>query len=451
MYSLSRIGEFYSSHRPILIYLIVYFLFILILSTIGLSTRADSWRILNSAYYINTHHAYMVSRFPGYPVTEFFYSLFILGGVLFVDAIACFISVFALFIFHEILVEFKIENSLYIVIFVSQVSIWLKSSLYPTDYILSILLLLLSLFMLLKYHNDLSAIIFSLGVGSRPNNIYFGFFFLLFFIFYNKNYIKGIRFFLISFFVSILWLSPLVLTYGSNFLTIYPSNTWNIFHGIYQFFSTFSILFIIFVFCLSVLFLSLFVRSVLENYPQYFNVSYLRKIYKDNKFQLLIIFTIIPALIIYFYQPQWGEYLIPTIPLFFLAFGKFFKRNVLLLLIVMLVFSNFVPIYLNDPPVTREISNRISYNSEIQKILKYSFSSSSVLIDPYDEPTLLYYSTLNHPGNWQKGFQVIYIPDINQLKYWSNNNYTIYYIANQLTFIDSVGHYNLTSFNAIPF
>ena len=155
MSSLQGIGNFYSSHRPILFYLAIYLLFIVIISTIGIYTRDDSWRILNSAYFINTTHLYQVSRFPGYPVTEFFYAFFVLGGVFFVDVIACFISVFSLFIFYEILIELKVRYSLYVVIFVSQLSVWLKSSLYPTDYIFSIFLLLLSMLLLLKNHSDL--------------------------------------------------------------------------------------------------------------------------------------------------------------------------------------------------------------------------------------------------------------------------------------------------------
>jgi hypothetical protein len=219
----------YSKEKVSVLFLCLYSVALIIFPK-GFGLDADGWREILSGYKIVYEHIYEPSRFPGYPVLEFFSSLlwftktpFAFPGIFnFVSAI---LSVLAIYFFASILDIYKKndDNLIFLAVLAFGLNtLFFINSIVLMDYVWSLAFILGAIYFLLVDKGIISALFLGVATGCRltagimiiPILVYF------FILYKNQNVNKLIIKYLLIFSVILFSIySPLIIQYGLNFLT----------------------------------------------------------------------------------------------------------------------------------------------------------------------------------------------------------------------------------------
>ena len=393
----------------------------------GLGTDGDGWRLVKSGYWFAKTGIYEPSRFPGYPVPEFFYGivyLFNISDFRIINLFTVLVFVVGLFYYYRILKDqLKTSYPLLIITTFAFTPIIFVNSIATMDYLWSLSFIIISFYYLLKGNYNLSGILLGIASGCRPTALI-----LLVPYFYYIKQVKGnyfnkqfIRLTLLAVLVSFIIYSPLIIKYGLSFLTTYPSN--------YP--SVALILGRIFIKNIGLPgTLALFVFALAAIYGGKTN-----SLYKQKKTIINTCLLIIAVFLILFFKlPSGGAYLIPVIPFLFIVLYYLFPGKLFISFCLAVILSSFLFSYdarglRVKGPVMIEAEKRAEEMNYLKQVYSNinKFSDTTIVLAESFNPKIELYGLLNNlkiPAN-------ILLKDglsKDSLIYYQKKNYGIYYL-----------------------
>lgn len=327
-------------------------------------TDHDVLAVVNSAYLLRYEHVYAVSRFPGSPFYEIINSLLIDGGWLATNTATVVVSFFSVILFGKILNILEIKNkALLLITFTLMPVLWINSTI-TMDYMWSLMFLLLAFYFMFKGKYYFSGIALSFAIGSRITSLA-AVIPLLYYMLHKKIDIKTIYTFLgTTVIASILIFSPVIYTYGLEFLKYTQREiTFNeVFYGF-----TTQLLSIP---AIVVLFMAFVIA---RNLPK-----------GDFSFNLSLSVVFIYGLL-FLYHPSKPAYLIPAVPWGLIVLSKSFSRVIVVLICILIVLNGIVSVDIqnNDGKIKFDYGSVIkNFEERKQGILQskeYMESLSDVL------------------------------------------------------------------------
>ncbi|PWN67809.1 hypothetical protein [Chryseobacterium oncorhynchi] len=269
----------------------------------SLGSDLDAWREVYTGKVWHEEHIYNVSRFPGYPFSEFIYSLIYDCPYWCINLLSVLFTVGCCLFFFRILEFFKIKLSFLISLVLSFTPIIYINSTVAMEYNWSLFFLLASVYSILNKKLWAASIFFGLIVSTRFNNIIFlpAFLFLTY-CYIGKDIKKILQFSILSILFTFIFFLPVILKYGTHFLqssgaseVSYPTL---VSLGTLHVYGTLGIL-------------AIFLALVIQLFKGSFQK--VKNLYRDH-FMLFCIIMILSNLIFFLKYPLEAGYLIPSVP-----------------------------------------------------------------------------------------------------------------------------------------
>lgn len=297
----------------------------------SLGTDLDAWREVYTGKVLYENHIYNVSRFPGYPLPEFLYSLVYHYPYWVINLLSVLFTAGCCIYLFKILNFLNIKLSFLITIVFPFVPIIYLNSTTAMEYNWSLFFLLAGVYHLLNKKIWLSALLLGLMISTRFNNIIFlpAFLFLAY-IYLEKDIKKILQFSVLTGIFICIFFSPVILKYGINFLQSYGDSEVNLASilslGTIYIYGTLGILAII---------LGLIIQLFREGYQRVKDVS-------KNHFALFSIMMIISNLIFFIRYPLEPGYLIPSVPFILILLQYIMNEKVMKPVLFALFLSPFL-------------------------------------------------------------------------------------------------------------
>jgi len=310
----------------------------------GFGSDLDSWVYADASFAIFKTGKYFASRGIGFPLYEFLNALILkidemtFSGNWILPNIATMLSTLACIIFFKKILDFwKIDNkAILLIAFTFMPVIW-KNSTNTMDYMLSLMFILLSHYLIIQKKYTLSAIALGFAVGARPTNGIM--IFPLLYLVWREKKEEVIKFVVIFSLISFSFFIPFLYVYKTfspqqykNYM--YPPST-----SIMYLLKIGYRIFYEFIGIDASIFLLILIPFSKDKWKTFFKL--LRE--KD----LIITFstlTIIFFLALFLRYPFQPEYLIPLIPCSFILIGIFFKKRNLIILLSLVILNGFLTI-----------------------------------------------------------------------------------------------------------
>jgi len=416
----------------------------------GFGSDIDSWVYADTGFAIFKTGSYFASRGIGFPLYEFLITFILkinestgLPDWILTNSLSMFTAFVCIILFYKILIKWKIEHrELLLIAFAFMPVIW-KNSINTMDYMVSIMFILLSHYLIIEKKYSISAIALGLAVGARPTNgiIFLSFIYLL----WKDGKREIIKFSTIFSLVTFCFSLPFLLNY--KLLTIeqyrnymYPQSTiimnlskigYRIF---YEFIGIDASIFLII--------LIMFSKSRI--------IEFFKQMKNGDAINIFLSSTIILFLLLFLKYPFQAEYLIPLIPSLLILAGRFLKKRNLIIFIFLVILNGFIAIpgikfgFDNSGNITinPELIGKGTFISDIkerkkfvdfeEKFLKINFKKHSIVIwHEYQAP----YVYFNRYEIFKKGeyfdserhltcLDYVYIPD--------RDIYVTYLLPNEL-------------------
>lgn len=297
----------------------------------SLGVDLDAWREVYTGKVWHENHIYNVSRFPGYPFSEFLYSLVYDSPYWVINLLSVLFTAGCCLFLFKILNFLTIKLSFLISIIFSFIPIIYISSTTAMEYNWSLFFLLGSVYYLLKKNIWLSALLLGLMVSARFNNIIFlpAFAFFLY-IYSERNIKKVLQFSVLASLSIITFFSPVLLKYGPNFLQSYGDSEVSL--GSLLSLAT---LYVYGTLGIVAIILGLIIQFFKGGYPKIKSIS-------KNHFVLFSILMIISNLVFFIKYPLEAGYLIPSIPFVLILLNYILNEKVMKPVLFALLLSPFL-------------------------------------------------------------------------------------------------------------
>jgi hypothetical protein len=422
------------------------------LLNLGFGSDPDAWRIAGSAFDLHYFGIYHPSRFPGYPLPEFFNSLIINYGWMATNAATVILSLISVYVFARILKELNIKNKgLLVVTYAFLPILWINSAI-TMDYMWALAFILLTWFFIIRKQYALAGLMMGLAIGSRITSLILILPFIYLILAENKEIKKIMYFFVTTCATALILFLPLYLQYGLNFVSYYPTQTGMDFIW-YDMTYYFGILAILFGLMLSVISFNKLFENVI----------------KKEETTIFLLFSISLVVLLYIGAPYEMSYLIPAVPFGLLLLSKISNRKLFGILCIFLLLNSFIYVGLssNISPiidkgaVISDAETRTQLLNEIENIT--SNLNNSVIISGECFPIMCYlYEKLQKTPqiigfgkndykihwNYEKNVGYIYLARLNEVKYWQKKGYKIYYMGNSATDNTKLNYkFNLNDYN----
>lgn len=435
------------------------------LLNLGFGIDADGWSVANSAFELRHSHIYYPSRFPGYPVTEYFNSLIIDQGWLATNTLTMLLSLISVIFFAKVLKNLNVANKgLLVLTYAFFPILWINST-NIMDYMWALTFIIIAWFFILEKKFTVAGVIMGLAVGSRITSIILILPFI--YLIWNENKrIKDIIYFITAMvIISFILFLPLFIQYGLKFLTYYSSSmtirTWFLMamrNGI----GLIGRLPALFGFIMLLLSLKVLLKKVIEK----------------DKNTLFLVSAILLIFIIFLKAPYEPEYLIPTIPFGLLLLNKICRKELFVIFCALLLLNSFVSfpimernnkgIYefsapINDGLIKNDIDNRNEQMGSVQKLMSANINHSVVIIGD-DLPILFYLdenvsysksaktmknSSSNKIWNFEKDILYEYLISLDELQDFQSRGYACYYINGIDKYTKDRYNYDLNQYNCM--
>lgn len=425
------------------------------LLNLGFGSDPDAWRVADSAFDLHYFSIYHPSRFPGYPLYEFFNSLVINYGWLATNVATMVISLISVFIFAKILKELDIKNKgLLVITYVFLPILWINSA-STMDYMWALTFILFTWFFIIKKQYLLAGFMMGLAIGSRMTSVALILPFIYLILTETKNVKNAVYYIIIASVTSIILYLPLFFQYNLNFLTYYP-NEMTVIHILLNINYYFGILAVFF----GLLLLILSFKSLLN------------KILKKDNFTLFLLFFIGIVLILFIKAPYEVAYIIPAIPFLLILMSNISKKQFFAVFCILLMSNGFISFAsLNDSSIADEglIMHDVEFRDtllQMQIIANSNINDSVIITGEYLYALSYFYekSSKNpevigmigggsfetkEKWDFEKNVVCIYSAPLAEIKELQNKGYNIYYIG-ESTFrmTNSSYNYDLDEYNA---
>ena len=425
------------------------------LLNLGFGSDPDAWRVADSAFDLHYFGIYHPSRFPGYPLYEFFNSFIINYGWLATNIATMVISLISVFIFAKILKELDIKNKGLLVITYAFLPILWITSASTMDYMWALTFILFAWFFIIKKQCFLAGFMMGLAIGSRVTSVALILPFIYLILTETKNVKNAIYYVVIAIVTSIILYLPLFFQYNLNFLTYYL-NDMTIIHVLLNINYSFGILAVSF----GLMLLMLSFKSLLDN------------ILKKDSFTLFLLFFIGIVLILFIKAPYEVAYLIPAVPFLLILLNNISKKQFFAVFCILLISNAFISFAsLNDPNIVEGglIMHDIEFRDtllQMQVVTNSNITDSVIITGEYLYALSYFYekSSKNpklmgmigggnfetkEKWNFEKNVDYIYFAPLAKIKELQNKGYKIYYIGNStLRITNSSYSYDLSQYNA---
>ncbi len=189
----------------------------------GYGMDPDAWRLIRSAQIIS-EGAYMVSRFPGYPLVELSYSLVWEYGPMLVNGLTALFSAVALAFFVLILKQYKSKHIIYASLAFFFTPVILINSFTSMDYLWALAFIMASIYFTRLGRPVIAGLVFGLAIGCRLTSGMMAIPLLTMYMAYHKkHFLNMILFSATAFIVSMVCYTPCIYTYGLSFLKFYKT------------------------------------------------------------------------------------------------------------------------------------------------------------------------------------------------------------------------------------
>ena len=189
----------------------------------GFGTDPDAWRMAQSARHYATTGEYIVSRFPGYPLSEIVMAALWDGGPIVVNGLTALMSAIAAIFLALILRKVTVEHYIWPTIAFAATPIVFVNSVVAMDYLWATAFILASVYFAMNHRWTAAGVMLGLAVGCRITSAIIGLPLLVFLFVDGRKFTDATRFVVSSIFVALLLWTPVFYTYGFGFLTFYDS------------------------------------------------------------------------------------------------------------------------------------------------------------------------------------------------------------------------------------
>jgi len=315
----------------------------------------DAWHMAVSAFDLNNSFSYHTSRFPGYPLPEYIYLMFIDFGWIGTNSLTLAITLLGGYYFARLLEKNQVEHREFIIpAYLFCHLIWINSS-NSMDYMWAVSFLLMSLFYIFEKKHIASGFFLGLAVGSRITSIFF-FLPCLYYLYSNRTSLRAFLHFTSSLSITVFLLFlPLLLIYNLDFLTYYGNDVESFF--LYERCVEYFGFWVLIVSVPLVLLTIVMVVKKIKEGNQLFNLSVISS--------LLII-------ALFLYKPYEKEYILPAIP-FILIICCFIYKRYSLIIFAALILANF-------HYIPRNIEQRKAQLSYAHKLVEKKFPDKSIVL-----------------------------------------------------------------------
>ena len=425
------------------------------LLNLGFGSDPDAWRVADSALDLHYFSTYHPSRFPGYPLYEFFNSLIINYGWLATNVATMIISLISIIVFAKILNELDIKNKgLLVITYAFLPILWINSA-STMDYMWALTFILFTWFFIIKKQYLLAGFMMGLAIGLRMTSVALILPFIYLILTETKNVKNVIYYIVIAGVTAIILYLPLFFQYNLNFLTYYL-NDMTIIHVLLNINYSFGILAVSFGLMLLILSFKPLLNNILR---------------KDN-FTLFLLFVIGIVLILFIKAPYEVAYLIPAIPFLLILLNNISKRKFFAIFCILLMSNAFISFAsLNDSNITDEglIMHDIEFRNtllQMQIVVNNNMENSVIITGEYLYALSYFYerSSKNpkligmigggsfetkEKWNFEKNVGYIYSASLDKIKGLQNKGYKIYYIGNSTcNIINSSYNYDLSKYGS---
>ena len=336
---------------------------------IGFGSDLDSWVYADTGFAIFKTGRYFASRGIGFPLYEFLTALLLkIDEAVFqsdwvlTNALSMVSAFICIILFYKILSKWKIEQKeLLLLGFTFMPVIW-KNSTNTMDYMLSLMFILLSHYLIIQKAYSLSAIALGLAVGARPTNGVM--LFPLLYLIWKEKKEEIIRFMIIFFIISLSFFIPFLYVYKiftpeqyKNYM--YPSSTFAMnlskigYRIFYEFIGLDAAIFLL----------------ILIPFSKKGWGKFIQEAKKGDKLVIFPAITILVFLALFLKYPFQPEYLIPLIPFGLILSEKFFnKRNIVIFLALIIINGFFI-----IPGINFDFTSKGKVNTSLSLISKGSF------------------------------------------------------------------------------
>ncbi|WP_162926078.1 hypothetical protein [Chryseobacterium aurantiacum] len=388
----------------------------------SLGSDLDAWREVYTGKIWNEEHIYNVSRFPGYPFSEFIYSLIYDYPYWCINLLSVLFTAGCCLYFFRILEFFRIKLSFLISITFSFIPVIYINSTVAMEYNWSLFFLLGSAYSILNKKLWVAALFFGLIVSTRFNNlIFFPAFLFLSYYFTGQKVKKVFQFVILSLlFVGIFFL-PVILKYGTHFLqssgaseVSYPTL---LSLGTLHIYGTIGI---------AVLFLSLIIQLFKGG------VQKIKNLKKDH-FMLFCIIMILSNLIFFIKYPLEAGYLIPSIPFVLILLQNILDQKLMKFVLYGLLISPFF-IHINTKKVDLKGIIFVNEGYEDQELEYCKNLIKKIEILSKDTPAIFHVGNFSEQillmGNFKKNDKLKIVKNLTQKdrNIIINKKHTLYYI-----------------------
>ena len=445
----------YSKVKMSILFLCLYCAALIIFPK-GFGLDADGWREILSGHKTIYEHIYEPSRFPGYPVLEFFTSLIwftkipsIIPGIF--NVVSVIMSVLAIYFFASILDIIKKKNDrlqFLVVLTFGLNTLFFINSIVLMDYTWSLAFILGAIYFMLVDKYNTSALLLAVATGCRltAGIMIVPILFYLVTMYKNQNVNKQtIKYLLIYSIILFIIYSPLIIQFGLKFLTFddlgYPKLSFIIGRATIRVWGIIGSMGVLSG-CTIIILKSFFKRKDKE-----LNVG-------QTTFLWSISLSIILFILLFIRLPLEAGYLLPIVPLililFYLKLSKTYFKVICISIILSSFFLNFDTFGFNlQGPIIINYNIRIQeteyLDSVIQTILKKEVKSVVIceaFLPKIELILKLKKQTL--PNN----IKLIYVLNLDSLKRnYIEKHYDVYYLKHINEQIMQYYNYDLKRYN----
>lgn len=386
----------------------------------------DVWREIYSGKNLAENHFYEVSRFPGYPFSEFTFALLNHFPFYAYNLITVFFLLGCVIFLEKIFNGYKIPNSIFYAASFAFIPIIYISSTVAIEYIWSLFFILGCTFFILQKKYFLSAVFFGLIICTRFNNIIF----LLPFTYLlyeqtNKKIFATLKIIFLYFFFSFLFFLPVIIKYNGDFLHHYGAE--NI--GLRNYISLATLYIYGFIGCLGI---------VIALTLSFENINHKIKLQRfPPPIYIFAVFMIITNFIFFIKFPNEAGYLIPSVPFQFIMLIKLIDQKYKKILLLSFFLSPFlITLRIKDVDVKGVIftteKNENLQIKEMRSLLKKINSLESpamvCVANPFEMLKILGGNNLES----NEKVKVFILLEEKKIIQYKNLNYKIYYTEEAL-------------------
>jgi len=421
----------------------------------GFGLDPDGWSEILSGYKIIYAHIYEPSRFPGYPVLEFFASLLWFTKIPSVfpeifNFVSIIISVLAIYFFASILdiIKKNDDNRIFLTVLAFGLNaLFFINSIVLMDYTWSLAFVLGAIYFMLIDKYIMSALFLAVATGCRLTSgimvipILFYFFHL-----FNKQNISNliIKYCLIfSLLVTIIY-SPLFIKYGLKFLTFYeigyPKFSFVVGRATIRAWGMIGSLGVLYGLIIIIL------KSLLKRRNREF-------IDRNSSFFWFVLLSMVLFIVLYIRLPSEAGYLLPVVPLililFFLKLPKTIYQIICFSIILASFFLNFDTFgFKLQGPIIINYNLRVQQKEYLDRVIPTILKkeNKSVIICEAFLPKIILNLKLKNqtvPDN----IKLINTLSLDSLKrYYIDKRYDVYYLKDINEQIIQIYNYDLRNF-----